>query len=297
MMRLLEENTEGAFSSYNYPDCVLDLEKSKQVLKEMKYFDLISYLVYYKSELTEEERNQKITVETLHTRYNHKFTSKHSYSGFKKMNVEIIADSVLDNDGQICFTKDPEGKIVLKSLSKIDLDKNERSFDVNAKSFYIHYPYNPHRIKCWGYGYNYKLGDNECYTTTTNPIFMPKMTFPVKMLVQAGTYTIALAEDGKLWRCGYNGQWGNTVTQMEEYKGEVPDEKIIDLRAGTNNYAVLTESHKIYIQGTSNGWHLEEASDTKTELWHKERPNEEEEKVLNWDVGSDYHVYTTENGK
>jgi alpha-tubulin suppressor-like RCC1 family protein len=262
----------------------------------MKNFDLISYLVYFKSELTEEERNQKTVIETLHSRYNHKFTSKHSYVGFKKMKIEIDGESKLDGDGQITFTKDPEGKILLKSLSKMDIDKNEKSFDVNGKSFYIHYPYNPHRIKCWGYGYNYKLGNNECYNTTSSPIYMQNMTFPVKMLKQANSYTIALTEEGKLWRCGYRDQWNRSIYYMEEYSGEVPEEKIIDVRAGTNNYAVLTESHKIYIQGSCNSYHLENGT-AKSHLWHKVRPNEEEEKVLNWDVGYDYHVYTTDNGK
>jgi alpha-tubulin suppressor-like RCC1 family protein len=87
------------------------------------------------------------------------------------------------------------------------------------------------------------------------------------------------------------------IREMEEYTGEVPNEKMIDLKITKNNYAVLTESHKIYIQGRNKGYHLEDESTTKTELWHKERPNEEEEKILNWDLGWDYHVYTTDNGK
>jgi alpha-tubulin suppressor-like RCC1 family protein len=83
---------------------------------------------------------------------------------------------------------------------------------------------------------------------------------------------------------------------MEEYSGALPEEKIIDLRGGTNNIAVLTESHKIYIQGYCTSYHLESGS-TKNVLWHKIRPNEEEEKVAKWDVGYDYHLYVTDNGK
>jgi hypothetical protein len=296
LMRLLEESSPEANSSYNYPDCVLDLEKSKQILKEMKNFDLISYLVYFKNELTEEERNTKINIETLHNRFNHKFTSKHDYSGFKKMSIELDGESKLDGDGQICFSKDPEGEIVIKTMGKQDIDSNTRTFSINADSFYIHYPYNPHRVKCWGYGYNYKLGNNECYNTTTNPIFMQNLNMPIKMLKQSNTYTIALTEDNKLWRCGYNSQWSRSIYCMEEYDGELPPEKIIDLRAGTNNYAVLTEDHKIYIQGYCNGYHLEDGNQ-KSKLWHKERPNELEEKVSAWDVGYDYHVYVTDTGK
>lgn len=262
----------------------------------MKNFDLISYLVYYKNDLTEDERNQKINIETLHNRYKHKFTSKHSYSGFKKMDIEVDAESKLDGDGQICFSKDPEGKIVIKTMGKTDIENNNRSFSINATSFYVHYPYNPHRVKCWGYGYNYKLGNNECYNTTSNPIFMQNLTMPIKMLKQANSYVLALTEDHKLWRCGYNSQWNSSIYYMEEYSKELPTEKIIDIRAGYNNYAVLTENHKIYIQGYCTGYHLEDGN-TKTTLWHKERPNELEEKVSEWDVGYDFHVYVTDNGK
>ena len=160
-MRLLEEQVPEAFSNYNYPDCVLDLEKSKQILKEMKNFDLISYLIYYKNDLSEEERSPKITIESHHNRFNHKFRSKHQYNGFKKMKIELDGESVLDSDSTLLFSKDPEGLIPIKAMTKKNIENNDRSFDVNATSFYLHYPYNPHRIKCFGYGYNYKLGNNE----------------------------------------------------------------------------------------------------------------------------------------
>jgi len=32
-------------------------------------------------------------------------------------------------------------------------------------------------------------------------------------------------------------------------------------------------------------------------LWHKERPDEDTEKVAEWDVGYDFHIYVTDNGK
>lgn len=74
-------------SVYMYPTQLLDIEKFKTILKEMKKFDYISYLVYYEKDLTESERQTKITAETLHNRYKGKFTAKLEYSGFKKMSV------------------------------------------------------------------------------------------------------------------------------------------------------------------------------------------------------------------
>lgn len=92
-------------------------------------------------------------------------------------------------------------------------------------------------------------------------------------------------ENHKLYRCGYNNQWDRTYYYVEQYTGTLPEKKIIDLRCGYNNYAVLTENHEIHIQGYNTSYHLDDTGNSKKELWHKVRPNEEEEKVLHWDVG------------
>lgn len=146
-MRLLGEQVPEAFSSYIYPDCVIDLEKSKQILKEMKKFDLISYLIYYKNELSDEERKPKTIIETMHNRYKHKFTSRHQFKEFKKMEIELDVESKIDTDTVILFSKDPEGNIPIKTIGNIDMEKKEKTFTINSKSFYIHYPYSPHQVK------------------------------------------------------------------------------------------------------------------------------------------------------
>ena len=118
----------------------------------------------------------------------------------------------------------------------------------------------------------------------------------VKMLKQAYSYTIALTDEGKLYRCGYKDQWERSIYYMEEYDAALPSEPIKDIKAAYNNYAVLTENDKIYIEGYCNSHHIDDGKNQKT-LIHKERPNEEEEKILNWDLGYDFHIYTTDNGK
>lgn len=296
LVRILEEITPEASSVFSYPDCVLDIEKCKQILKERKSFDLISYLVYLQKELTDEERGQKKVIETLHNRFDHKYTAKFQYTGFKKMEIKVDPDSKLEKDAYIGFSSDAEGKIMIKKINQTSLEKSENVFNINSRGFYMHYPYNPPKIKCWGYGYNYKLGNNECYNTTTAPIIMPKIDVPIKKLQQRYNYVMAMTEDNKFWRCGYKSEWDRSIYYMEEFNGKLPEENVIDFRCGYNNYAMLTEDHKIYIQGYDNDYHLDTNS-TKKELWHKERPNEEEEKVIAWDIGYDYHIYVTDNGK
>ena len=174
LCRILEQNTEGVSADFDYPDCVLDLERSKQILKEMTNFDLISYLVYLEKELTEEERKSSTVVETTHNRYNHKFVSRHQSSNVKKLKVELAEDSKFEGYSSLAVSKDPEGKALIKMLSNIDIEKNNREMDINADTFYLHYPYNPAKTVAFGYGYNYKLGNNECYTTTSNPILFQR---------------------------------------------------------------------------------------------------------------------------
>lgn len=172
-------------------------------MKELKNFDLISYLVYLNKELTEQEREQKIVIESTHNRLRNKFTSQHVFTGFKKMQLQIDKDSKLEGEGALAFTKDKEGKNIIKLIRQGNIDKSENEFAINARKFYMHYPYNPPRVSCFGYGYNYKLGNNECYSTTSAPIIMQRLEKPVKKLVQRSTYTICLTDDNMLYRCGY----------------------------------------------------------------------------------------------
>ena len=182
LVHLLEESNPEIKSIYSYPDAILDIEKSKIVLKEMKKFDFISYLVYFENDLTEEERKTTMTIETLHNRFKPKFSAKFAYSGFKKMNIKIHDDTKLEGMSGIGFSTDPEGACVSKKISTINLDKGEKEFDFAGKTVYIHYPYNPPRVVCFGYGYDYRLGNNENYNTTSSPIEMKDFTTPLKKL-------------------------------------------------------------------------------------------------------------------
>ena len=295
-MHLLEDSNPEITSIYSYPDQLLDIEKSKIILKEMKKFDFISYLVYFENDLTEEERKTTMSIETLHNRYKPKFTAKFSYSGFKKMKVKIHDDTKLDGMSGIAFSSDPQGISVTKKISSVNIDKGEKEFDFAGKTMYIHYPYNPPRVVCFGYGYDYRLGNNESYNTTSNPIEMKDFTIPLAKLRSRSGFSIGLGKDGKIFWTGYRSDWGGYKYTMSKYDFTMPEEKIIDMNCGSYNCVVLTENHKLYIQGYDTGFHLDNNC-TKSYFWHKERPNEEEEKIIAYDVGYNYHVYVTDNGK
>ena len=262
----------------------------------MRKFDFVSYLIYLEKELTEEERKNPIVIETLHNRYKAKFTSTYQFNGFKKVNIKLHEDSKLEGMYGVAFSTDPIGDNIVKKISKTNLDKGENNFEFAGRTVYIHYPYNPSRVMCFGYGYNYRFGNNESYNTTSNPIEMPNFSVPLKKLCSRSQFTIGLGVDGKLYWTGYKSEWSGYKYYMSKYDYFMPEEKVVDLKVATNNWALLTEEGKIYVQGYDYNYHLD-ANTTKNYFWHKERPNEDEEKIIGFDLGYNYHVYVTDNGK
>ena len=264
-------------------------------MKEMKKFDYISYLVYYEKDLTESERNTKIFAETLHNRYKGKFTSKLEFSGLKKMSVWVTSESGLENISSVGFSNDPEGTNILKSIGNYNISKSDNVVDITGKMWFIHYPFNPQRIMCFGYSYDYRLGNNETGTTTSVPWEMVNFKISLKKLRSRSAFWVGLGTDNQIYWWGYRSDWSGYKYTMWKYEYTMPETKIIDMNWGYYNCVVLTEDHKIYIQGSWTGFHLDGL--TKNYFWYKPRPDEENEKVISFDVGYNYHIYVTDNGK
>lgn len=295
LIRQLDESTEDITSIFAYPDKILEVERCKIILKELKKFDMVAYLTYYHKELTEEEKTSKIFEETLHNRYKGKVSAKFQYSGIKKIGVKVSEDTKLEGTSCIGFSTDPEGHNIVKSISQIEIDEKKLDVAINSTMFYVHYPYNSHKVICWGYGSDYKFGNNNT-NTTTNPIQLQDFTKPIKQIHSQYNRTVILGEDGCIYYSGYVSEWGGYKYYMGKYDSGMPESPIVDLKVGNYNIAVMTEDHKIYIQGTDSGYHIDNCN-SKYTLYHKERPNEEDEKIIAWDLGYYHHIYVTDNGK
>jgi hypothetical protein len=113
-LRKIDISMTDFSSIYSYTDTVLEIERSIKILKEMKKFDFISYLIYYKKELSEEQRNSKIIEQTTHNIFEGKVSCKLEYEGFKKMHVKIDNESKINPLDSIAVTTDPEGANLLK---------------------------------------------------------------------------------------------------------------------------------------------------------------------------------------
>ena len=121
----------------------------------------------------------------------------------------------------------------------------------------------------------------------------------MKQICQREYHLFALSETNKLYVAGAHGEWRKKYDKLEPCPSDIlPAEPIKEVKCNGKRIAILTESHKIYItercrdddapeQARRDGWIFK----------HYKRPNEDTEKLLNWDIGEAALCYTTEDGK
>jgi hypothetical protein len=204
-------------SSYKYVDKLLDIERSIVVLKEMKKFDFVSYLIYYDKELSDEQKSTKINIETANKMLDSKVSAKFEYEGFKKMDFIINTDTKIDENYSIAITSDAEGKNLIKRITHKNITDNNTSMSIYSNFFYLHYPYNPPRIVSFGEGYDYKLGNNNT-STTYSPSEVDDFTGKVRQIENSSYYTVLLDEDNIIHYTGYKCSLSSYHYTMKKYE-------------------------------------------------------------------------------
>ena len=134
---------------------------------------------------------------------------------------------------------------------------------------------------------------------TDKPVILPGVDVVMKQMCQREYHLFALSETNQLYVAGAHGDWRKKYDKLEPCPSDMlPAEPIKEVKCNGRRIAILTESHKIYItercreddapeQARRDGWIFK----------HYERPNEDTEKLLNWDIGEAALCYTTEDGK
>ena len=103
---------------------------------------------------------------------------------------------------------------------------------IQSSTFYLHYPCPSTKVLAFGNKEHYMIGEGSRGGVTDKPVALPKLDIPIKVLRQRTHYIFALTEDGTLYRCGSKGDWRDQYQQLEIYDKDLPDEPIVDLRAG-----------------------------------------------------------------
>jgi alpha-tubulin suppressor-like RCC1 family protein len=295
LFRRIDLNLDNFASVYPYNDKLIDVERSITVLKELTKFDFASYMIYYEKELTEEQRNTKTYIETYHNMLNGKISAKFAYEGFKKMGFKVETDSRIDTFASIGITSDEEGKNMIKKITQKEITDQNTWMNIYSNTFFLHYPYKPPKIVSFGEGYDYKLGNNNS-CTTSEPSEIQDYNKDMKQLQNMSNWTVILGTDNQIYYTGYKSSFSNYHYTMKKYEKKMPEDTVIQIESGRYNFACLTDTGKIYLDGYDYGYHIHNNCE-KYELYHKKRPNEDTEKVTGLSMGYNYHIYVTDNGK
>jgi hypothetical protein len=264
LLRRIDQSIPDFATIYQYTDKLMDIERSITILKEKKEFKMISYLLFFNNHLTDEQKNKIINIETFHNMLDRKVSAMFSYEGFKKIHAKINPMSAIEALSSIAITSDSEGYKMIKRFTQSCISDKKTEFTLYTNKFFIHYPYNPPRIICFGEGHDYKLGNNST-STTNKPSEIQDYYQGVKQIVSIKNFTAILSEDNILYYSGFKSSGGIENDEkchktMKKYTNELPDEKIVQIAAGVNNFCILSESGKIYVDGFDIGYHLDDNS-------------------------------------
>lgn len=284
------------WSLYTYTDTLLELEKCRVVLREGKEFDMIAYLIYFNNELSGPQQHTKVYADTFHSMFDGKISCKVQFEGFKKMTFRLDDISRIEEGKFLGVSTDPEGDNIIKKISQKDIEKGSTGCDIYFNQCYIHYPFNPAKIMGYGDGGNNRLG-NDSTGYTSEPTEFKNFLKPIDLISCGTDYCCVVDNKGQLYYTGYKSSLGDTNTTLKKYIKKLPDEKIIKLLCGPSNVLLLTEDHKVYIEGYDYQYHISSYSTDVYEFKYKKRVEEEDEKVVDISLGRNYHAYITDNGK
>ena len=114
LIHKIDSNMVDKWSLYTYTDILLELGKWKEVLKEGKEFDMISYLIYFNNELSGPQQHTKVYADTYYNMFETKISAKVHFDGFKKMTLRVDETSKIRDDTFIGISSDPDGENILK---------------------------------------------------------------------------------------------------------------------------------------------------------------------------------------
>ena len=91
LIKKLDKSVPKCSSIYKYPK-LNNIEKSINVLSELKQFDMISYILYCKEIFKNDEIKANTCIETLHSKYNNKTIAKYEFKGVDRINIRLDFD-------------------------------------------------------------------------------------------------------------------------------------------------------------------------------------------------------------
>ena len=119
------------------------------ILDESKQFDMVSYLLYCKQEIDDnDEVKIDSCLETLHNSYKTKTIAKYEFEGTDSIEIKVDLEQKLHRGTEIVLTTDLEGQNVLKRFNQVEIQKikdnsKDEYIELKTSKFYVHYPHQP----------------------------------------------------------------------------------------------------------------------------------------------------------
>ncbi|CAI2359604.1 unnamed protein product [Moneuplotes crassus] len=314
-LRVLEQKYPNVKCSYTYPEYLLEIEKYVQILKETNDFNLLSYLLYFEKNGLAKREDNKIILTNSEENFDYEECSKYAISQCKKISIALDKDSEFAKGASILFSKDPEGKLPHILIHEPE-DALGKKFDIILSPTYNLFNEVQdlrQNTPIYFHNENAKKNSNSISNSQKNTVkyldysedseipkvsTLPEFKKGVKLIAQVKGHALLLTEKHQLYRKGNYFTWPEEYEDFTLYPIEIGSEIIVDVKASYFSHVVLTRSGKFYFQGVNNNNQFNEDEDSVLETFkHKPRPHEDEEQVAHFDIGPDYIIYTTTNGK
>ena len=207
---------DGIEPIYTYNQPLLTIERCRNILKERKKFDMISYLMYLNN-LDDASKQSTIMHETIHNHFAPKVSANIKHEGFKKMALKVQTGSELEPFSSVAVTSDKEGNNILKNIFQKDVTDNKTEVTIFNNSCYVHYPYRSPKIIAFGDKDQNKLGTDSGTDSTKEPEVVPDMFNEIRSISTNSTFIAAIDDSGDYYQAGYH-MYFNSINQNKFMK-------------------------------------------------------------------------------
>lgn len=109
--------------------------------------------------------------------------------------------------------------------------------------------------------------------------------------------TVVITEEGELYYTGYKASFEKSNSKLEKYHKKLPKGEIKYIEIGGDAIIAVMDDGKIYFEGKDNEYNFNSFNEEKLTFKCKERPDTEEEEIIDITVGKNFHMYITDKGK
>jgi hypothetical protein len=205
LIKKMDNQFPGLICSYSYNYTFDKLEAASKMLRELKKFELVSYILHFNSNITYEDKKKLSmkakTITGLPDSFNYMY--KFEFDNSIKSILNFMNDSRIRFNETVALTQDYEGEKVINLLTADDIRRNV-NISVKQKIFYVHYPHKTGSLVVFGNNEQGSMG-----VKTHQDVYRsihPQIELDFVQIKSMLWHTFGLTKEKRLYICGtYNG--------------------------------------------------------------------------------------------